>query len=140
MARKVKTITIDSEGRDKGKMFVLHEMPASQAEKWAMRAFLALARSGVDIPDDISERGFAGIAILGLKALGHMNYYDAEPLLDEMFSMIAFVPDPMKPNIKRGYKGVGPIIEDDIEEPLTRINLRKEMIALHTDFFTSAAP
>jgi hypothetical protein len=140
MARKSKTIVIEDAGRDHNKMFVLNEMSASQAEKWALRAFLALARSGVDIPDDISERGFAGIAILGLKALGQMNYYDAEPLLDEMFSMIQVVPDPKNPKIKRGYDCVGGLVEDDIEEPLTRIKLRKEMIALHTDFFTSAAP
>jgi hypothetical protein len=140
MARKTKTIVIDQEGRDKGKMFVVHEMSATQAEKWAMKAFLALARSGVQIPDNIAEQGFAGIAILGLRALGQMDYDDAEPLLDEMFSMVAYVPDKMQPNVKRGCNGVGPMIEDDIEETYTRLLLLKEMIALHTDFFTNAAP
>ncbi len=138
MARKTSTYVVEDEGRDKGKMFILNEMPSSQAEKWAIRVFLAMSRSGVDIPDDISSRGIAGIAIMGIKALGNMNFYDAEPLLDEMFSMISFVPDPNKPTIKRGYMGVGPLIEDDIEEPITRLKLRKEILMLHINFSTAA--
>ncbi len=138
MARKTSIYIVEDEGRDKGKMFILNEMPASQAEKWAIRVFLAMARSGVDVPDDIASRGIAGIAIMGLKALGNMNFYDAEPLLDEMFSLISCVPDPAKQNIKRGYGGVGPMIEDDIEEPTTRLKLRKEILALHINFSTAA--
>lgn len=121
-----------------GKMFILNEMPAEQGEKWALRVFLALARSGVDVPQDIAERGLAGIAIVGLNALGRMNFYDAEPLLDEMFSMISFVPDPSKPVVKRGYGGVGPLVPSDIEEIITRLKLRKAMLALHIDFSTAA--
>ena len=45
MARKVEYITIDQEGRDQGKTFKITEMPALKAEKWATRAFLALAAS-----------------------------------------------------------------------------------------------
>jgi hypothetical protein len=36
--------------RDKGKRFKITEMPAMKAEKWAARFFLALAKSGIDIP------------------------------------------------------------------------------------------
>jgi len=134
MARKTKTIVIEDEGRDKNKMFIINEMSASQAENWAMRCFLALARSGVELPDDLAQRGFAGIAILGLKALSQMNFYEAEPFLKDMMDMVSFVPDPAKPSIKRGYGGVGPIIESDIEEVRTRLMLRKEMLGIHVDF------
>jgi hypothetical protein len=133
MARKTLTVTIDAPGRDQGKVFTLREMPASQAEKWAARALLALARSGVEIPDNIASAGLAGIAYLGIKAFAGLRFDDAEPLLDEMFRCITFVPDPMRPNIVRG------LIEDDIEEVATRIKLRAELFTLHTGFSFPAA-
>jgi hypothetical protein len=128
MARKVLTVTIPHEGRDKGKVFIVTEMPATQAEKWAARAFFAIAKSDVEIPDDISGTGMAGIAALGIRAFGKMDFNDAEPLLDEMFQCIKIMPDPMKPEVVRG------LIEDDIEEVRTRYELRKETIKLHINF------
>ena len=134
MARKTLIVVIDAAGRDLGKAFLIREMPASQAEKWAAKAFLGMARSGVEIPADIAEAGLAGIASIGIKALGGMRYEDAEPLLDEMFQCVSFLPDPVKPAIVRG------LVEDDIEEVATRLRLRKEIFNLHVDFFTDAAP
>jgi hypothetical protein len=132
MARKIAEVIIDK-GRDKGKKFVIKEMPASQAEKWAAKAFLALARSNVDIPDNVGDMGMAGIATVGLKALSGVNFDDAEPLMDEMFSCITIMPDPSKPMVQRA------LIEDDIEDVSTRLFLRKEVFNLHIDFFTDAA-
>ncbi|MEI7296596.1 hypothetical protein WCQ02_31020 [Paraburkholderia tropica] len=139
MGRKTKTIVVEAEGRDQGKMFTLNEMPPSQAEKWAFRALLALSKSGVEVPEDIASSGLAGVAALGIKAFSGLRFEDAEPLLDEMFAMVSYVPDPSKPAIKRGFAGVGPLIDDDIEEISTRLLLRKELFALHTSFFTTAA-
>ena len=133
MARKIATITIDAEGRDFGKVFKLTEMPASQGEKWAAKAFFALAKSGVEIPEDIANAGLAGIAVLGLKAIGGMSFIDAEPLLDEMFECVTYVPDPARPQVIRA------LIEDDIEEIATRLTLRKELFSLHVNFSTPAA-
>lgn len=134
MARKTLVVTIDAPGRDYGKSYLLTEMPASQAEKWAARALLALSRSGVEIPDSIASVGLAGLAYLGVKALAGLRFEDAEPLLDEMFRCVTFIPDPMRPNILRG------LIEDDIEEVLTRLKLRSELFTLMTGFSTPAAP
>lgn len=138
--RKTQTVLIEAEGRDKGKMFSLTEMAPSQAEKWAFRALLALAKSGVEVPDNIASSGLAGVAQLGVKAFSGLNYEDAEPLLDEMFAMVSYIPDPTKPIVKRGYGGVGPLIEDDIEEVMTRLQLRKELFALHLNFSMPVAP
>ena len=44
MARKTKIVTIAAEGRDYGKSYLLTEMPALKAEKWATRAMMALIR------------------------------------------------------------------------------------------------
>jgi hypothetical protein len=134
MARKQLDIVISAEGRDKGKMFQITEMPASKAEKWAIRTMLALGKSGVDIPDDLAAQGMAGIASLGIRALTSLNYDDAEPLLAEMFDCVKCVPDPTRPEVTRA------LVEDDIEEVTTRLSLRKDILSLHIDFFTAVAP
>lgn len=133
MARKTATVTIDAEGRDLGKVFLLREMPASQAEKWAARAFLAMARSGIDIPDDLAGAGLAGIAAVGLKAIGGLGFAEAEPLMDEMFACIQIIPDPARPAVVRA------LVESDTEEISTRLRLRKEVFGLHVDFSGLAA-
>lgn len=132
--RKTETITIDTEGRDKGKVFLITEMAADPAERWAIRAFFALMNTGVDLPDDIADQGMAGIAAIGLKALGMLPFEAAEPLLAEMWTCVQIVPDPAKPGLVRK------LIPEDIEEVGTRVQLRKAVFGLHTGFFTSAAP
>ncbi|XPE68477.1 hypothetical protein ACNKHP_21825 [Shigella boydii] len=42
-----------------------------------------------------------------------------------------FVPDPKKRSIRR------PLVEEDIEEIITRLNLRAEVFKLHVDFFAT---
>lgn len=132
--RKEATIVIGTEGRDKGKIFALTEMPAYQAEKWAFRALQAAVKAGVDIPDNIARQGMAAVAAIGIQALAGMNFGDAEPLLDEMFQCIKIIRDPRHPEVKL------PLLDDDIEEVWTRIHLRREVIALHTNFSLPGAP
>lgn len=133
MARKTLTVTIDGTGRDTGKAFLLTEMGASQSEKWAARALLALMRGGVTIPDNIAQMGLAGLAVIGVEALGTLEWDVAEPLLEEMFICVKIIPDPSKPNVVRM------LIEDDIEDVKTRVKLRKAVLELHIDSFTDAA-
>ena len=131
MSRKSITLTISEEGRDKGKVFQITEMPGSKAEKWALRALLALAKSGVEIPEDAMDSGVAALLGIGIKALLRVNFVDAEPLLDELFDCVKFVPSQDITRI---------LVEDDTEEIATRIKLRKEVIVLHMSFFTNVAP
>jgi hypothetical protein len=131
--RKTSTLTIDAEGRDKGKTFVLTEMSAADAERWALRAFFALMNTGVEIPADIAESGMAGIASMGLQAIGKLPYEAAEPLLADMWDCVQIMPDPAKKNVVRD------LIEQDIEEVATRLEIRKAVFDLHTGFFTAAA-
>lgn len=128
--RKTETITIEREGRDKGKQFKLTEMSAAQAERWALRAFFALANTGVELPEDMAESGMAGIAAVGLSALGKVPFEQAEPLLDEIMGCVQIVPDPSKPHVVRA------LIDEDIEEVATRLELRKAVWDLHTGFFS----
>ena len=93
----------------------------------AMRALLALQRAGVEIPDDAVQNGMAGIAGVGIDALGRLSFHEVEYLLDEMFECIQIKPDPK-------LSAVRDLIEDDIEEVKTRLLLRKEVLELHLGF------
>lgn len=130
MARSVINYTVTDEGRDKGKVFVLTEFPASRAESWAMRAILALMDSGVDLPENFELMGMAGAVEVGFKALSGLKWEVVEPLIAEMMCCIQIIPDPRTPNVVR------PIMEEasDIEEIMTRIKLRMEVWKLHTGF------
>lgn len=134
MARTTLTYTVTDEGRDQGKTFVLTEMPSSRAEAWAMRALLALMGGGVDIPEGFERMGMAGMAEVGLRALSSLKWEVAEPLLSEMFECIQIMPDSSKPHVVRA------LIEQDIEEIRTRINLRLEVWKLHVGFLKAVAP
>lgn len=121
--RHTVNVTISTEGRDKGKTFVLTEMPAIKAEKWAMRALLALARSGVDL-GNVSGMGMQGLAIMGLHALAGLAWEDAEPLFDEMMSCVQI----KEPATTRE------LFDEDIEELSTRLLLRQKILELHVGF------
>ncbi|MEK7888222.1 hypothetical protein AAB992_13975 [Burkholderia contaminans] len=126
--RKTLTYTVTANGRDKGKVFQLTEMPADAAEKWAIRALLAIGRAGIDLPPGIENEGIAAIARVGLEALMRIDFHDAEPLLDEMIGCVQLQPNPTDPRIVRA------LTPDDIEEVSTRVALRREVFRLHTGF------
>jgi len=130
--RKTAIYTVARAGRDKGKQFLLTEMSAAQAERWAMRAFLAIARGGIEVPDDIAEAGLAGIATMGMKALGAMSFDDVELLANEMFTCIQAIPDPTNPTL------VTPLFPESVADVATRLILRKEVFKLHVDFSSLA--
>lgn len=134
MARKTVNYTVTSEGRDKGKIFVLTELPASKAESWAMRAILALMAGGVELPEGFERLGMAGMAEIGIRALSQLKWEDAEPLLNEMWQCVQIIPDPARPQVIRN------LIEEDIEEVDTRLKLRMEIWTLHVGFLKAVAP
>lgn len=129
MARRTADVTITAEGRDKGKTFRITELPADEAEEWAMRTILALANNGVDIPEEVmANPSLAGLAFVGTKALGRINANEAIPLLKTMMSCVTVVPEV---GIARSIvEGAGA----DIEEIQTRLFLRAEVISLHLGF------
>lgn len=130
MARKSTIYKVTSDDRDNGKTYYITEMAASRAEKWAARAFLAMAHSGIEIPANILDSGFAGIALMGLRSLAGVNFDEAEPLLDEMMTCVRFLPSGMPVETARA------INEDagDVEEPATYVKLRAEVFKLHVNF------
>ena len=134
MPRYEKDVTIEDPDRDRGKVFHLREMSATQGERWAIRALQAAARAGVDIPEHVIAQGMAAVAAVGIRGLMASPFYELEPLLDEMFACITVKPDRANPDVSRA------LVEDDIEEIRTRITLRFEVLKLHTDFSQAGVP
>lgn len=134
MARNTTNFTVTDDGRDKGKVFLLTEMAASQGEAWAMRVLMALAASNVEVPPDLLRAGMAGMAQLGIRALAGLKWEVAEPLLAEMWECVQIIPDMSKPHIVRT------LVDEDIEEILTRVKLRAAVWSLHMDFLKAVAP
>lgn len=126
--RKTLQMAIKDEGRDYGKVFLIREMPASQGEKWAIRAFLAMGKNGIEFPQELMDTGFAGIARVGLEMLCKLPFDEAEVLLGEMMQCVTIMPNPTNPDVTRS------LVEDDIEEIATRILLRIETFKLHAGF------
>lgn len=126
--RKTKIVTVDLEGRDKGKQFLLTEMPAHQGEKWAIKATVALAHAGVEIPQEMMGAGWAALAYGALNALSNVSFDELEPLLDEMMRCIQAIRDPDNPAL------TFPLVETDTEEIVTRFYLRAELFSLHSGF------
>lgn len=114
-------------GRDKSKVFHITEMPASRAEDWAMRAIMGAIQAGVQLPEDYQLNGMAGLAAIGAENLGKLDIKLAQELFREMFECVT---------IKTPSGAVRGLIEDDIEEVVTRVQLRRECLAAHMDFFT----
>lgn len=131
MARKTLEFLTTADDRDKGKLFYITELPATQAEALAIRAMGAMARAGLELNEETLGGGGGNLAVIlgaGLKAFLAAPWEDLQPLLAEIFSCITRIPDASKPDVRR------PLIEDDIEEVTTRIRLRDEVIRLHLGF------
>ena len=132
MSRKTAQYKVEDEGRDQGKVFLLTEWDADQAEDWAMRVLLALIANNVDMPENFEELGMAGLAELGFKSLSKLKWEVAKPLFNEMLQCIEIIPDPSKAHVRR------PLVLSDIEEVATRLKLRMEVFNLHVDFSPAA--
>lgn len=132
--RKQSIVTLNDDNRDKGKCFLVTEMAARVAEKWALRFMLALQRGGIEVPDELSHLGFVGIAsAIGSKMIGGLAPDEVEPLLDELMKCVQFMPNPGNPTLTRPLVDAG-IEGDDIEEVATRVKLKLEVVALHVGF------
>lgn len=143
--RKHKIVSIEAEGRDQGKTFLIVEMAAMQAEKWATRAMLALGRSGIEVSDEAIQSGAAGLMAAGIAAFTRMPFADAEPLLDDMMACIHMAMPGAPADPVTGRPAARPLNrgdefnDGDIEEVSTLLKLRAEVAELHLGFSIPAA-
>lgn len=149
MARKTKTLVIDS-GRDKGKSFLITEMPVTRADKWANTALLAMLRGGVDVggvnfgliadtmgvggaPKIDPMGGMLEIARVSIAGLGNVTEQVGQDLLEQLINDCVQV-------ISSGGV-VRPMlsIDEEIEDIKTLWMLRKEAFLLHIDFLADGS-
>lgn len=117
-------------GRDAGRRFKITEMSAFDAFDWGTRALLAMAKSGVDIPPDIAQRGMAGVAVVAMRTLGGLEFMAVRSLRDELMKCITIYTD-----YRNNPMHVRPITgQDDIEEPVTIYELCKATLEHHLGF------
>lgn len=134
MPRKTTRITIAEEGRDKGKAFVITELPADQGERWFIRALFAIGKSDADVTPEVIAGGAASFAAWGLPALLQADHRDVEPLLDEMWECVMYSHAPNIP-----LQSITPGVNSQIEEVSTRFALRLAVMQLHLGFFIPEA-
>lgn len=132
--RNTKTIEIESEGRDKGKTFLVTEMPASKLERWSARALVAVL--GGNVPADIQMAAkvssAAAFASVLNKVLSGLQWDALEPLYSEMLDCIAYVPDPSK---KATVQLKVSNVDNFIEEVPTLLKLRLAVLEVNFGFF-----
>lgn len=137
MARRTTTVTITDDNRDKGKVFVITEMPAAQAEEWFTRALMLVTRAGVDVPPNIFQHGAMGFAVMGIGAvlagLGKAPWPDVKPLMDELFACVAIRSPNGTQTISERF-----LVDGQIEEFTTRFKLREEVLSMHLGFSIAA--
>lgn len=124
MALKSKEIIIEK-GRDKGTKFIITEMPVAKADKWAMKALLALAGSGVKTPNP--SEGMLGIAHVAFESLRAIPTETAINLFDELLECVQIQPEGGKPRPLDLTMG-------DVQDFSSLWMLRKEVLMLHIDF------
>lgn len=129
MARKELDYTATF-GRDVGKTFHITEMSARAGHDWATRVLFALLNSGVELDDEIAQRGLAGLATVAMSALGKIPAAVAKPLMDELLACAKIV-----------FTGASrPLTDDDFEEIVTIFNLQRAVFMLHVEPFISGGP
>ena len=125
--------------RDAGKAFLITEMYAYDAEKWAWRMFLAMKGTSGFIPDEVAQLGMIGVAIRGLNAFlaADVNPDLMMPLLDQMMTCVQIVRDPKNhPEVAMPlpHPPPSPTPFPDLEEVATIGWLRSEVLRIHTGF------
>jgi len=133
--RRTKEVTITEEGRDKGKTFLLTEMPAEEGELWATLAMDLLQRAGFIISKETKEAGMSGLAVTAQPFTFATGRALQDPALDTMWRYVQYQPKKADAPPQKLFEG------DDcqIEEWTTRLKLRVEFVQLHTGFFSRGA-
>lgn len=129
MARKIIDYKVTADNRDKGKVFIITEMSAVQAHKWASKALFAILNSGGEIPDEMLKMGLPGIAAAGMGSISSIPFAVAEPLLDELMGCVKIRQD-LTPDGR-------PLMPEDIEEMSTIFDLQGKVLTMHIAPFIS---
>lgn len=126
--RKTTTVTI-KDGRDKGKTFKITEWPCIQTEHWILRAVFGLGKNGVELPPELLSLGAAPIAYaIATQAIKLPSRLGIR-LADELMQGVQRV----EASLDRS------LVDNDIEDVSTRLQLKAEVLRLTFGFFAPAA-
>lgn len=134
MSRKTLIYQVPAQegNRDAGKRFLIEEMPATRAERWAMRALLALMGNNVDLGDVKPEHGMAGLMSAGVHKLAALDWETVQPLYDELLECVYALPKPDNEAVR--VRLTPAQTDSQIEEVTTLLRLRAEALGLHLGF------
>jgi hypothetical protein len=146
--RNTKTIIIERDGRDKGKMFMLTEMSAWNTNRWGLNCAKQLAKSGVELPQELVDMGIGGI-INGIRnavanpteegdfyttsLLKAFLYLMANVDEDQLFKLLSDLIECVQLQTTDGAI-IQLLPEHHIEESSTFNTLYKEVFQLHSFF------
>jgi len=129
LARRKTLVSIPANAtnnRDAGKVFVVTEVDAVQAEEWGLRALMALGTSGIVIPQEMMGLGVLAIPLVGYQAFMGAKEESILPLWREML--------PACVSIKHSEIITQPFERSQVEEVSTLLELRQAIVELHTGF------
>lgn len=134
MARKEIPFIVETEGRDKGKEFLITEMSAWDADSLAQDIFRAMGDSNYSsIPADVIAMGCAGLATVGLSVISASSPEVARQLRDRLMSTVDIV---ITNDGKRQQRKVNGSL--DFEEVSTIRTLLDKVFQVNFDFLTIA--
>ncbi|HBK3068282.1 TPA: hypothetical protein LG184_004489 [Citrobacter freundii] len=134
MARKEIPFIVETEGRDKGKEFLITEMSAWDADSLAQDIFRAMGDSNYSsIPADVIAMGCAGLATVGLSVISASSPEVARQLRDRLMSTVDII---ITNDGKRQQRKVNGAL--DFEEVSTIRSLLDKVFQVNFDFLTIA--
>lgn len=134
MARKEIPFIVETEGRDKGKEFLITEMSAWDADTLAQDIFRAMGDSNYSsIPADVIAMGCAGLATVGLSVISASSPEVARQLRDRLMSTVDII---ITNDGQRQQRKVNGSL--DFEEVSTIRSLLDKVFQVNFDFLTIA--
>lgn len=134
MARKEIPFIVETEGRDKGKEFLITEMSAWDADSLAQDIFRSMGDSNYSsIPADVIAMGCAGLATVGLSVISASSPEVARQLRDRLMSTVDIIITNEGQRQQRKVNG-----SLDFEEVSTIRNLLDKVFQVNFDFLTIA--
>ncbi|ELI8151084.1 hypothetical protein ACPX3P_000670 [Yersinia enterocolitica] len=134
MSRKQITYTVEDEGRDKGKEFIITEMSAWDAEELSEEIYRAMGHGEFNsLPADVVSMGVAGLATVGVSVLAAAPASVSRPISDRILSTVEIVVTNKGKDITRAIKPI------DFEEISTIRTLKDKVFELNFGFLSLAA-
>ncbi|HFR9155110.1 hypothetical protein [Yersinia enterocolitica] len=134
MSRKQITYTVEDEGRDKGKEFIITEMSAWDAEELSEEIYRAMGHGEFNsLPADVVAMGVAGLATVGISVLAAAPASVSRPISDRILSTVEIVITNEGKDINRAIKPI------DFEEISTIRTLKDKVFELNFGFLSLAA-